>query len=258
MSETKPAVPARPAATILLLRDGEQGIEVFMVVRHREIEFAGGALVFPGGRVEPDDAVVAGPDPLDGFRIAGIRETFEECGVLLARPHGRDALVDAARLLAIEAAHRARLARGELPLSALLAAEALVPATDALVHFAHWITPSGRPKRFDTQFFLAAAPPDQLAVHDGLESTDSVWINPAQAVAEANAGLRRLVFPTRRNLEKLARFGSVQQALEASRAARVVSVEPEMIRTEGGWRLRIPLAADYGGEVFEMLDAPAN
>jgi 8-oxo-dGTP pyrophosphatase MutT (NUDIX family) len=258
MSEAKATVVARPASTILLLRDGERGIEVFMVVRHREIEFAGGALVFPGGRVEPDDAVVAGPDPLDGFRIAGIRETFEECGVLLARPLGSEALVGGARLLAIEAAHRARLTRGELPLSALLAAEALAPATDALVHFAHWITPAGRPKRFDTQFFLAAAPPDQLAVHDGLESTDSVWINPLQAVAEADAGLRRLVFPTRRNLEKLARFASVRDALEASRAARVVPVEPEMIRTEGGWRLRIPLAADYGGEVFEMLDAPAN
>jgi 8-oxo-dGTP pyrophosphatase MutT (NUDIX family) len=257
MSEAKPVVPARPASTILLLRDGGQGIEVFMVVRHREIEFAGGALVFPGGRVEPDDAVVGGPDPLDGFRIAGIRETFEECGVLLARPHGTDAIVDAARLLAIEAAHRARVARGELPLSAMLAAEQLAPATDALVHFAHWITPASRPKRFDTQFFLAAAPPDQVAVHDGSESTDSVWINPAQAVAEADTGLRRLVFATRKNLEKLARFGTVAEALEASRAASVVSVQPEMIRTEAGWRLRIPLAAGYGGELFEVLDAPA-
>jgi 8-oxo-dGTP pyrophosphatase MutT (NUDIX family) len=78
--------PARPAATVLLLRDGTAGIEVFMVVRNREIEFAGGALVFPGGRVEADDHSIAGTEPLDGFRIAGIRETFEETGLILGRP----------------------------------------------------------------------------------------------------------------------------------------------------------------------------
>src|SRR4051794_21570415 len=212
MTETKPPMPARPAgpvpvrpaATVLLIRDGEAGIEVFMVVRHREIEFAGGALVFPGGRVEEDDKALGGADPLDGFRIAGIRETFEECGVLLARPKGSAALVDATRLLGIEALHRARVAKGETPLSAVLAAEGLEPAIDGMLHFAHWITPASRSKRFDTQFFLAAAPPDQVAVHDGHESEDSVWIRPLQAIAEANAGQRRLVFPTRKNLEKLA------------------------------------------------------
>ncbi|WP_431272766.1 NUDIX hydrolase [Dankookia sp. P2] len=199
MSEAKPQigtpVPARPASTVLLVRDGEQGIEVFMVVRNRQIEFAGGALVFPGGRVEKDDEALGGAEPLDGFRIAGIRETFEECGVLLARPRGEAALVDAVRLLGIEALHRARVARGEQPLSAMLAEERLEPAIDGMVQFAHWVTPLSRSKRFDTQFFLAAAPPDQLAVHDGHESEDSVWITPARAIEEANAGQRRLVFP---------------------------------------------------------------
>ncbi|MDI3307144.1 MAG: NUDIX hydrolase [Acetobacteraceae bacterium] len=250
-------VPARPASTVLLLRDGAEGLEVFMVVRHREIEFAGGALVFPGGRVEEADAALAGPDPLDPYRIAGIRETFEECGVLLARPRGASELVRAEALPAIEDRHRAALARGERPLSAVLEAEGLDPAKDALVHFAHWITPTSRPKRFDTQFFLAAAPPDQLAVHDGSESVESVWIRPARAVEEANAGQRRLVFATRKNLEKLARYRSVAEAMEAAAAAQVVTVLPEMIRTESGWRLRIPLAADYGGDIFEVLDAPA-
>ncbi|WP_217363012.1 NUDIX hydrolase [Roseicella sp. DB1501] len=270
MTETRPAqpadpvparpadpVPARPAATILLVRDGSEGIEVFMVVRHRQIEFAGGALVFPGGRVEEDDRRLAGGEGLDAFRIAGIRETFEECGVLLARPRGGAGLIDATRLLGIEALHRARVAKGETPLSAVLEAEALEPAIDGMVHFAHWITPLSRSKRFDTQFFLAAAPPDQVAVHDGFESEDSVWIRPRQAIEEANAGLRRLVFPTRRNLEKLARHATVAEALAASREARVVTVMPEMIQTEAGWRLTIPAEADYGGSVFEVLDAPA-
>jgi 8-oxo-dGTP pyrophosphatase MutT (NUDIX family) len=250
-------VPARPASTVLLLRDGAEGLEVFMVVRHREIEFAGGALVFPGGRVEKDDAAIAGPDPLDGFRIAGIRETFEECGVLLARPDGGGTLVDAARLAAIEPRWRARVAKGEAPLSALLAEEKLVAAPDTMLHFAHWITPESRPKRFDTQFFVAAAPPDQVAAHDGHESEDSVWIRPLQAVEEANAGQRRLVFATRKVLEKLGRSADVAEALAAARAANVVTVMPAMVRIEGAWRLSIPLEADYGGSEFEMLDAPA-
>ncbi|MDO9711565.1 NUDIX hydrolase [Paracraurococcus lichenis] len=257
MSDAKPPVPARPASTVLLIRDGEAGLEVFMVVRHREIEFAGGALVFPGGRVEEDDTALGGADPMDGFRIAGIRETFEECGVLLARPKGSAAVVDATRLLGIEALHRTRVAKGEQPLSAMLAEEGLEPATDAMVHFAHWITPASRSKRFDTQFFLAAAPPDQVAVHDGHESEDSVWIRPLQAIAEANEGKRRLVFATRKNLEKLGRFATVEEALAASRQARVVTVLPEMVQTGEGWRLTIPAEADYGGAVFEVLDAPA-
>ncbi|TDG26623.1 NUDIX hydrolase [Paracraurococcus ruber] len=257
MSDAKTPVPARPAATVLLVRDGDHGLEVFMVVRHREIEFAGGALVFPGGRVEEDDKTLAGPDPLDAFRIAGIRETFEECGVLLARPKGGGPVVDATRLLGIEALHRTRVAKGEQPLSAMLAEEGLEPAADAMVHFAHWITPASRSKRFDTQFFLAAAPPDQVAVHDGHESEDSVWIRPLQAIEEANAGQRRLVFATRKVLEKLGRAATVAQALATARTARVVTVMPEMLRTEQGWRLHIPAEADYGGSVFEMLDAPA-
>ena len=256
MADAPPA-PARPAATVLLLRDGAAGLEVFMVVRHREIEFAGGALVFPGGRVEEADAALAGEDPLGAFRIAGIRETFEECGVLLARPRGGAAMVRADRLLAVADRHRAALVRNERSLPEVLAAEDLEPATDALAHWAHWVTPASRSKRFDTQFFLAAAPPDQLAAHDGLESVDSVWIAPSRAVAEADAGERRLVFATRRNLEKLARHTTVADAMAAARAAAVVRVQPEMVRAGAGWRIRIPAEADYGGDSFEVLDAPA-
>jgi 8-oxo-dGTP pyrophosphatase MutT (NUDIX family) len=250
-------VPARPAATVLLLRDGASGLEVFMVVRHRAIEFAGGALVFPGGRVEEGDGPLGGADPLGAFRVAGIRETFEECGVLLARPRGGAALVGAERLLEIADRHHAALLGNRRTLPEALDAEDLEPATDAMVHWAHWVTPASRSKRFDTQFFLAAAPPDQLAVHDGLESVDSVWIAPAQAVAEADRGERRLVFATRKNLEKLARHTTVAGAMAAARAATVVRVEPEMVRAGEGWRLRIPAEADYGGDSFDVLDAPA-
>src|SRR5258708_3911098 len=120
---------ARPAATIMLLRDGLDGIEVFMVVRHHAIEFAAGALVFPGGRVEESDFDLAAGDcpNIDGlstealaFRVAAIRETFEECGVLLARPHGSDRLIDAETLERLQDQHRAALNAGSIGFDAVL------------------------------------------------------------------------------------------------------------------------------------------
>src|SRR5262249_40661146 len=155
-------------------------IEVFMMVRHHQIEFNSGALVFPGGSVEAGDqaivernALYSGGEGLDAaalsFRIAAIRETFEESGILLARPNGSAALIDAARAGAIDAAHRAALNERKVTFLDVLVANDLQLALDALVPYAHWITPEGMPKRFDTWFFLAAAPPDQLGAHDGRE-----------------------------------------------------------------------------------------
>ena len=167
----------RLAATVLLVRDGADGLEVFMVVRHRQIEFASGALVFPGGSVDPDDLALAsqldrsglpfGADErLCALRIAAVRETFEECGVLLARPRGSRAFVEGARV-----AELGRKAPG-MSFAELMESEALEPAIDLLTPFAHWITPPILPKRFDTHFFIASAPADQLAAHDGAESVD--------------------------------------------------------------------------------------
>jgi 8-oxo-dGTP pyrophosphatase MutT (NUDIX family) len=261
---------ARPAATILLLRDGPQGIEVFMVVRHHAIDFASGALVFPGGRVEEADQALAtppldypNPDRLDApamaFRIAAIRETFEECGVLLARPRGSDQLVDAAALQRLDAQHRAALNAGSIGFDTVLEAEDLVPAPDLLVHFAHWITPVNQPKRYDTHFFLAEAPAEQLAVHDGTGAVESIWITPQQALADTEAGRFKLVFATAKNLEKLGRSRTVKQALDAARAKRVVTVQPKGTKLEGNKRLlRIPAEADYGGSEFIVDMLPAS
>ena len=231
------AIPARPASTILLLRDGPGGLEVFMVVRHHQIDFASGALVFPGGRVEAADAVLAGGDLNLAFRVAAIRETWEECGILLAAPGTPPpAEGDFANML---------LDRG------------LVPDCDCLAHFAHWITPVPVPKRFDTHFFLAAAPADQDAVHDGHEAVDSVWIRPADALAEAIAGTKKVVFPTRMNLTKLARSNTVAEAFAAARARPVVTVQPIQRDTPEGRYLRIPIEADYDGEEFLAGDPPS-
>lgn len=251
----KTPAPARPAATILLLRDGEAGPEVFMVVRHHQIEFAAGALVFPGGRVEEDDRAIAeriAPGMERGhYRIAGIRETFEECGVLLAHDEA-NRLVTAERLLAIEATHRAAMTEGRTTFAAILEAEGLRPIPQAMRPFAHWITPADLPKRFDTHFFLAEAPPEQLAAHDGGEAVDSVWIRPAQALEEAASGTRTLLFPTRKNLEKLAAFGSVAEAMAVTGATPVVTVQPEIVTVDGEKMLKIPADAGYGGPYFPV------
>jgi 8-oxo-dGTP pyrophosphatase MutT (NUDIX family) len=261
---------ARPAATILLLRDGPDGIEVFMVVRHHAIDFASGALVFPGGRVESTDHLFAegtadcpNPAGIDtaamAFRIAAIRETFEECGVLLARPRGSRQLVDAATLLRLEDHHRGALNSGTIGFDAVLGAADLVPAADLLVHFAHWITPANQPKRYDTQFFLAEAPAEHLAVHDGTEAVDSIWITPAQALADADAGRFKLVFATAKNLEKLGRWPTVKAAMEAASRTPVVAVQPRASKLEGAKRLlRIPVEADYGGAEFIVDMPPAS
>jgi 8-oxo-dGTP pyrophosphatase MutT (NUDIX family) len=250
----------------MLLRDGDEGMEVFMIVRHHQSDVHAGALVFPGGRVDPEDYDLAadaamfpaqiGMDAaMATLLVAAVRETFEECGVLLARARGEEALVGAARLRDIEAAHRAAMMRGERTFGAILAAENLVLAPDTMVYFANWITPERRTKRFDTHFFLAAAPPDQVALHDGYEAVDSVWIRPGTALERARAGTYDLRFPTQMNLQKLGRHRLPATAMDAARASRVVTVMTKQERSGDGKRvLRIPLEADYGGDLFEVSE----
>ena len=118
-------------------------------------------------------------------------------------------------------------------------------------HFAHWITPVGPPRRFDTHFFLIAAPVKQTGAHDGLEATEGVWVEPGQAIADADAGRRILLPPTRLNLLKLAQFISVQAAVDTTRISKVVTVLPRIEKAEGGRRLILPIEAGYGmSELF--------
>lgn len=240
-----------PAATILLVRDGAAGLEVFMVVRHHKIDSFSGALVFPGGKVDKGDTHesvrtrIDGAEGLDDWefsmRVAAIREAYEECGVLLARDERTGKLVDAAKLVALEPM-RDGLNRNELTIGELMEKGGMRLAADLLTPFAHWITPNIMPKRFDTRFYLAAAPEDHLAVHDGSESVDSVWIRPADAMAENDAGTKTVIFPTRMNVLKLGRSPNIGHAIETARATPVVTVEPKV----DGKVLRIPAEAGYG------------
>jgi hypothetical protein len=154
-------------------------------------------------------------------------------------------------VLALEERHRVALEAHALAIDALAEVEDLELACDALVPFAHWITPEFMPKRFSTWFFLVAAPPDQVAVHDGHESVDSVWIRPEDAVAEADAGRRTIIFPTLLNVKKLGRSGTVADAIAAARRGPVVTVLPQVAVTEKGRMLRIPAEAGY-----ELSEAP--
>ncbi len=262
MSDT-PAVP-RLAATVLLLRDGPGGMEVFMVKRSHAIDFASGALVFPGGRVDPEDHDAAADPaicpPIEGvdaagmaLRVAAIRETFEECGVLLARPAGCPVMYGAQTQAAIAERHRQAVHKSERTMAEVAAAEGFQLACDALVPFAHWITPATMAKRFDTHFFAVAMPWGQKGLHDGHESIDSLWITP-QAARDGAAEKRfTMVFATDLNLAKLALQTTVETALQAAFDTPVITVEPKPEKLpDGRRRLRIPLEAGYGGEVFDV------
>lgn len=254
----------RTASTVLLLREATGSMEIFMVQRNREIEFSSGALVFPGGSMDPNDREIAA-DPalvtdrggLDidtaAIRIGGIRETFEESGILLARPRGSSSLVSAATAAAL-GPQREALDEGKVSFADILRQNALLPAIDLLVPFAHWITPVNLPKRFDTHFLLALAPPDQIGKHDGKESVDSVWFSPKEALDSAASGRFNLPFPTIRNLIKLDKLGNAKAAMDFARATPVVTVMPQVSRNENGTtRLRIPIEAGYDGDVFDVV-----
>jgi 8-oxo-dGTP pyrophosphatase MutT (NUDIX family) len=253
MSESaKPSATAVPAATILLLRDGVKGIEVFMVKRHHQIDFVAGALVFPGGKASKSDFDAGLSDFSDGAEgwdsdmrasgAAAIREAFEESGILLAREAGCPMFVTAQRLEGLEH-YRHPLEKGETSLLNVLRKEKLNIAYDALAHFAHWITPENMPKRFDTHFFVAAAPMGHAGRHDGRESVDSTWITPQEAIADRKKW--NVIFPTKLNLMKLAKSNTVAEAIAAARAGKPLTVTPWVEQGENGQLLRIRDDAGY-------------
>ncbi len=233
-----------------------------MVKRHHQIDFASGALVFPGGKTAPQDhdpawadqalGFEACPEPERALRIAAIREAYEESAVLLARdPAGVWAELD-------ERAGAARdpVAKGERPFLDLVRELGVKPDLGGLTRFARWITPAMMPKRFDTWFYVAVAPERQLAEADGWETVDAEWIAPSEALRLAASGERKVIFPTRMNLQLLAESASASAAAEAARARPEVVVEPQVERREGGGVLTIPPEAGYGA-VEEPLSALA-
>ena len=248
----KPVAVAVPAATVLLVRDSANGLEVFMVKRHHQIDFVAGALVFPGGKASKSDFDAGLSDFSDGggdwsaemraLGAAAIREAFEESGILLAREAGCPVFITSERLAGLEH-YRHPLEKGEISLIDMLREEKLNIAFDALAHFAHWITPENMPKRLDTHFFIAAAPMGHAGRHDGRESVDSIWISPNEAITDRKKW--NVIFPTKLNLMKLAKSKTVAEGMAAARAAAPLTVTPWVEQGADGPILKIRDDAGY-------------
>jgi 8-oxo-dGTP pyrophosphatase MutT (NUDIX family) len=256
MSDAKPA--PLPASTVLLVRDGV-GLEVLMVRRSAGMAFGASAWVFPGGKVAPADADPAW-DALSGgnyshtersIRIAAAREVFEESGLLLAihADGGPVSVADVERY----GPRRAEVEADPARFMELIREANLRLILDKLVPFAHWITPEFEPRRFDTYFFLVAAPAGQQAHHDGHEAVDHVWLPPQDLLERRLRGEAKLMFPTRLNLEKLAKSATAADAQRAALVAEVVTVSPVVAERDGVRVLCIPAEAGYS-VVEETMD----
>ncbi len=219
-SEFDPAsVAIKPAATVMLLREtSELGVEVFMMRRTTKAAFAGGMYVFPGGAVDAEDS---------SYEIAAIRECFEEAGVLLARTStGTTVRFDDPVSHERFTGYRHVVHAGERSMTSVLTAENLVAQSDELLWVAHWVTPYGEVRRFDTRFFVVAMPDDQIPLHDDKETVGSLWVTPKDALHRARAGELLMLPPTTANLEFLAAHSSVDEIMAA---ARTIGTPPKLL-----------------------------
>lgn len=236
---------ARTAATLVVVRDGDQGIEVLLLRRAERGDHSSGAWVFPGGVLDARDrewhACCHGVDDFTAstrlglseggldYHVAAIRECFEESGLLLA--HGADgALValDADAGAAI-GAWRGLLHRGERTMGEFCRHFGLTLAVDQMVYFSRWVTPLARAKRWDTRFFVARAPEGQASAHDEVELVEQRWLRPEQALAQGDA--MKMLTPTRSTLEELARFDTVDALLDYARSPRPLPATAPRIAT---------------------------
>jgi len=209
--------PLRPAATVLLLRDGPQGLEVLMTRRSMTASFAPGAYVFPGGGMDATDAqshAMAHRRPTQSDlhltqAIAAIRESFEELGILLAR-HADGRWANNTDIAKID-----RQTPQGTSFAAQCQAQGLILAADQVFVLAHWITDRDLPRRFDVPFLVARMPEDQTPVADESEQFEPVWVRPADALARHEAGDFFIIFPTISTLERLKAFATVDAVLQA-------------------------------------------
>ncbi|WP_067544505.1 NUDIX hydrolase [Nocardia crassostreae] len=250
------ARPIKDASTVVLVRDGARGPEVFLQRRVNAMAFAAGMTVFPGGGVDPSDAAAelewAGPEPAwwgerfgadapraQALVCAAVRETFEECGVLLAGPTADSVVSDTA----VYAEARGQLERRELSFAEFLTRENLVLRADLLRPWDHWITPVVEPRRYDTRFFVAVLPAGQHADDATSEAEVVTWCTPAEAITRWKDGLDVLLPPTWTQLVGLADFASTAEILAATRS--IDPIMPVYDPTAGKAALAFPHADRY-------------
>jgi 8-oxo-dGTP pyrophosphatase MutT (NUDIX family) len=261
------AVAIRPAATVMLVRDGADGVEVFMLRRTLQAAFAGGMYVFPGGRVDELDRSAAMEAVCDGlpderasellqiaggglaFWVAAIRECFEEGGVLLARSVGTGDVLrfDDPAVAARFNAARHEIHDSSLGLVELCERDGLRLATDEIFYIAHWITPMGESRRFDTRFFVARAPQAQEPLHDDGETIASLWVHPTEALARCRDGELLMMPPTIACLEFLEPHATADAALQAAAAVgRPPTILPKIVPGAPGSALQILMPGEPG------------
>jgi 8-oxo-dGTP pyrophosphatase MutT (NUDIX family) len=246
INSTIVTTPVRSAATVVMLRDAPQGLEVFLIKRHGLSDVLGGAYVFPGGKVDALDAAaetqalldqapqalhaLLGEPDLDAptaasMFVAALRESFEESGVLFAQSASADQVAQARTLLAQGLSFPAVLTRLSLRLQ-----------THSVTPWVRWITPfmpSVSSKRFDTRFFITAVPPDQIASHDNHEATASVWLSPRAALEQYRDAHIELAPPQIMSLAHLSRHSTVASVLREAQSRLPPVVQPEPFDQDG-------------------------
>jgi 8-oxo-dGTP pyrophosphatase MutT (NUDIX family) len=269
----------------MLVRDAAEpesdgrALEVLMVRRNLQSDFVGGAFVFPGGAVDLADggaeaealcrgrsdaeaSILLGVDSGGlAYWVAALRETFEEAGLLLAdRPAGPALLVGDGAEEARFVAERARVNAGSRRFLDLCRDEHLRLLVDEVHYFAHWITPKGAPRRYDTRFFVAAAPPSQRAAHDAGETIAETWISPQRALEGHRNGAFEIIFPTIRNLQAISRFATSGELLDAAESASssVPTIEPRVISDGNGVRIVLPGDDGYDDVPADRPTGPAE
>lgn len=256
----------RPAATVMLVRDGDAGFEVLMLKRNLNSDFVGGAYVFPGGGVDALDGALDTELLVEGLRdtdasqrlalssgglayyVACLRELFEEAGLLLARTaSGEYVRFDDPEVHERFAAHRRSVNGSERRFLDVIAEEGLRLDLTALEYFAHWVTPVGPPRRYDTRFFVALAPHHQVAAHDAGETIADEWVRPHDALHRHRAGELEMIFPTIRNLEAIADLPHAAAVLAHAQQRRdIPRIEPKFVTVDGTVTIVMP-----GDELWE-------
>lgn len=266
-----PVVP-RPAATVILARNVHDGIEVFMMERTTAVEFAKGMHVFPGGALDRADhlpeiaSLCVGLDDQKAsqtlgieqgglaYWIAAIRECFEESGLLLGY-RGNDQLLRLAQEEADRlAALRLEMAQNKLSFLDILTREQVKAATDQIAYYSHWVTQAGRPRRYDTRFFVAQAPEGQIALEDQHETVGQIWVRPDQAIDMHREGALNLMFPTIKTLESLAPFKHVEELLEYARKPRPKQVMAPVTGLSRAGESHTLIPGDYAYAEIKKLD----
>ncbi|MBV8489985.1 MAG: hypothetical protein JO199_05580 [Candidatus Eremiobacteraeota bacterium] len=255
----------RLAACVILVRQASRGIETYVLRRSTRSAFAPNAFVFPGGTLDPADTspemraratgldesqlgaefraripaelptdrVPVDPHTAGALKIAALRELFEEAGVLFARGSSGERVTATPLLAQAMDAGRDGVRGGRSTFAAFLESHGWFADAGALSFFSHWITPESEPRRYDTHFFLAVAPPDQAAAADADETHDGLWISPHDALARYREGSLHLVYPTIKHFERLLPFDRADSLLEFARSKPIVTIEPSCAPDEG-------------------------